>query len=74
MCATSLGFFVPSCSTAASLYFTELLFQKEKIEDRTIQHIPFINLENMEGRKAIGKVLALKKGSRLKIYRTCLAT
>lgn len=53
MCATSLHLFVPSCSTVASLYLTELLFQKQnktkkKIEDRTIQHIPFINLKNME--------------------------
>lgn len=30
MCATSLDLSVPSCSTAASLYFTEILFQKKK--------------------------------------------
>lgn len=29
-CAASLDLFVPSCSTAASLYFTDILFQKEK--------------------------------------------
>lgn len=70
------GFFcVPhhSALQASLFYWNPLQKQNNNNKKRTIQHIPFIHLKK-QGRKAVGKVLAIKKGSCLKIYRTCLAT